>query len=96
LVFGLKEIISELELHTMKVRLARGRLSKGQRGELFHDAPVGYVLDEAGRPQLDSDESARHVMKLFFQKFETLDSANALFQHLAAHQTTLPFRDRDG
>lgn len=96
LVLGLKGMISELELHTMKVRLERGRLSKAQRGEMFHDVPVGYIKDEAGRLQLDPDESARHVMKLFFQKFEILGSAHALFQHLAAHQIKLPFRDRGG
>ncbi len=39
LVLGLKGIISEMELHTMKVRLERGRLSKAQRGEQFHDVP---------------------------------------------------------
>ena len=62
LVLGLKGILSEMELHTLKVRLERGRLSKAQRGELFHDVPVGYVRDEAGLPQLDPDASARHVM----------------------------------
>lgn len=44
LVFGMKGIIAEMELHTMKVRLERGRLNKAERGELFHDVPVGYVL----------------------------------------------------
>jgi DNA invertase Pin-like site-specific DNA recombinase len=96
LVLGLKGIIAEMELHTMKVRLERGRLNKAQRGELFHDAPVGYVLDEQGLPQLDPDESARHVMKMFFDLFESLGSSNALFQHLADHRIRLPFRDRGG
>ncbi len=96
LVLGLKGIISEMELHTMKVRLERGRLSKARRGELFHDVPVGYVLDETGLPQLDSDTSARHVMKLFFDLFESLGSCHALFHHLAAHGIKLPFRDRGG
>ena len=93
LVLGLKGIISEVELHTMKVRLERGRLSKAQRGELFHDVPVGYVLDEHGLPQLDPDESARHVMKTFFERFESLGSSHALFHHLAEHNIKLPFRE---
>ena len=33
LVLGLMGIISEMELHTMKIRLERGRLNKAQRGE---------------------------------------------------------------
>jgi len=96
LVLGLKGIIAEMELHTMKVRLERGRLNKAQRGELFHDVPVGYVLNEQGLPQLDPDESARHVMKTFFDLFESLGSSCALFHHLAEHQIRLPFRDRSG
>lgn len=93
LVLGLKGIISEMELHTMKVRLERGRLSKAQRGELFHDVPVGYILDEQGLPQRDPDESARHVMKLFFEQFDVLGSSHALFHHLASHDIKLPFRN---
>lgn len=92
LVLGLKGIISEMELHTMKVRLERGRLSKAQRGELFHDVPVGYVLDSHGLPQLDPDESARRVMQMFFRQFEILGSSNALFHYLAEHQIRLPYR----
>jgi DNA invertase Pin-like site-specific DNA recombinase len=94
LVLGLKGIISEMELHTMKVRLERGRLSKAQRGELFHDVPVGYILDDQKLPQLDPDESARHVMKLFFDRFASLGSSNALFHHLVEHDIKLPFRNR--
>lgn len=96
LVLGLKGIISEMELHTMKIRLERGRLSKAQRGELFHDVPVGYVLDSQRLPQLDPDESARGVMQMFFRQFEVLGSSNALFHYLAEHQIRLPFRQRKG
>ena len=93
LVLGLKGIIAEMELHTMKVRLERGRLNKAQRGELFHDAPVGYVLNERGLPELDPDESARHVMKMFFDLFESIGSSHGLFSYLAEHNIRLPFRE---
>jgi DNA invertase Pin-like site-specific DNA recombinase len=92
LVLGMKGMIAEMELHTMSVRLERGRLNKAQRGQLFHDVPVGYVLDERGLPQLDPDESARHVMTMFFEWFETRGSSHALFHHLARHNIRLPFR----
>jgi DNA invertase Pin-like site-specific DNA recombinase len=96
LVLGLKGIIAEMELHTMKVRLERGRLSKARRGELFHQVPVGYVLDEAGLPRFDPDASARHAMQMFFDLFQSLGSSHALFQYLATHNIKLPFRDRGG
>ncbi|MEJ7589993.1 MAG: recombinase family protein [Planctomycetaceae bacterium] len=96
LVLGLKGIISEMELHTMKIRLERGRLNKAQRGELFHDVPVGFVKGDDGLPQLDPDVSAQHAMRLFFDMFESQGSSHALFQHLAAHDIKLPFRTRGG
>lgn len=96
LVLGLKGIISEMELHTMKIRLERGRLNKAQRGELFHDVPVGFVRGDNGLPQFDPDVSAQHAMKMFFDLFESLGSSNALFQHLAAYDIKLPFRTHGG
>jgi DNA invertase Pin-like site-specific DNA recombinase len=39
LLLGLKGQISELELHTIRTRLDRGRLNKARRGELFLHAP---------------------------------------------------------
>ena len=92
LVLGLKGIISEMELHTMKIRLERGRLNKAKRGELFHDVPVGYVLDCEGLPQLDPDESARRVMRLLFRQFEIVEAHGSLFRYLSEHQIRLPFR----
>lgn len=96
LLLGLKGIISEMELHTMKVRLERGRLSKAQRGELFHQVPVGYVLNEAGLPQLDPDRSARHAMETFFELFGFVGSSDGLFRYLFTHNIKLPFRDCHG
>jgi DNA invertase Pin-like site-specific DNA recombinase len=93
MVLGLKGIIAEMELHTMKVRLEGARLKKAERGELFHDVPVGYVLDERRLPQFDLDESARHVMKMFFELFESIGSSHGLFCHLVEHNIRLPFRE---
>lgn len=97
LVLGLKGIISELELHTMRVRLERGRLNKAARGELFSDVPVGYIRDGSeGLPQFDPDASARHAIKMFFAAFESQGSANRLFHYLAKNAIKLPFRDTQG
>lgn len=96
LILGLKGIISEMELHTMKVRLERGRLNKAQRGELFHEMPVGYVRNEQGLAAHDPDASAQHVMRMFFSLFESVGSSHALFHYLAEHDLKLPFRERGG
>jgi DNA invertase Pin-like site-specific DNA recombinase len=40
LLLGLRGTMSEVELHTMRNRLQRGRRNKAQRGELFFSVPV--------------------------------------------------------
>ena len=41
LLLGLKGQISEMELHTIRLRLNAGMLNKARRGELIIDLPVG-------------------------------------------------------
>ena len=94
LVLGLKGIISELELHTMKVRMERGKLNKAQRGEMFLDVPVGYILDEQGLPQFDPDDSAKRVITQFFELFERLGSVHAVWRYMYDHDIKFPFRPR--
>lgn len=94
LVLGLKGIISELELHTMKVRMERGKLNKAQRGEMFLDVPVGYILDEHGMPQFDQDDSAKRVIAHFFELFEQLGSVNSVWHYMFEHDIKFPFRTR--
>ncbi|MCY2983975.1 MAG: recombinase family protein [Planctomycetota bacterium] len=94
LVLGLKGIISELELHTMKVRMERGKLNKAQRGEMFLDVPVGYVLDEHGLPQFDPDDSAKRVMAQFFSLFERMGTVYSVWHYMFEHDIKLPFRAR--
>src|SRR6516162_2392039 len=43
LILGLKGLISELELHTLKARLTAGLLNKAQRGDLALTLPVGLL-----------------------------------------------------
>lgn len=70
LLLGLKGTISEVELHTLRSRLERGRLNKAQRGELFHSAPLGYLRGPLGQLELDPDEQVRAVVQLIFEKFD--------------------------
>src|SRR5262245_56497970 len=49
LILGLKGLISELELHTLRARLTAGLLNKAQRGELALSMPIGLVRGGLGR-----------------------------------------------
>ena len=96
LLLGLKGTMSEAELHIMNGRLAAGRMNKARRGELFNHAPIGYVRTPSGEMVLDPDEQVQSVVRLIFDKFQELDSLNALLQYLVHHQILLGFRPHYG
>lgn len=94
LLLGLKGTMSEVELHTMRQRLERGRLHKAQRGALFHGVPMGYVLLPTGEVDFDPDAQARTVVRLLFDQFDRLGSLYGLFHYLVRHHIWLPVRAR--
>lgn len=96
LILGMKGIMSEMELQTMRNRLDRGRINKAQRGEMFHGVPMGYVILPTGEVDLDPDAQARSVVQLVFEKFDELTSIYGLFRWLIQHDIRLPFRSRRG
>jgi DNA invertase Pin-like site-specific DNA recombinase len=60
-VLGLKGQLSEMELHIIRSRLERGKLTKARRGKLHTNAPIGYVKTAAGGMALDPDDQVRRV-----------------------------------
>ncbi|HEV8060524.1 MAG TPA: recombinase family protein [Gemmataceae bacterium] len=92
LLLGLKGTMSEVELHTMRNRLDRGRLHKAQRGELFHTVPFGYVKLPHGNVDKDPDAQAQSVVELLFAKFTEIGSLYGLFHYLVEHGIELPMR----
>jgi len=96
LILGLKGIMSEMELQTMRNRLDRGRLNKAQRGEMFHGVPMGYVILPTGEVDFDPHEQARQVVQLIFDKFEEIGSIYGLFHWLIRNDIQMPIRARTG
>jgi DNA invertase Pin-like site-specific DNA recombinase len=96
ILLGLKGIMSEVELQTMRNRLERGRLNKAQRGELFCSMPAGYVILPNGEVALDPDEQARAVVQLVFEKFAELGSVRAVFLWFTRQGIQLPMRAHQG
>jgi DNA invertase Pin-like site-specific DNA recombinase len=96
LLLGLKGIMSEMELHIMRNRLERGRDNKAQRGELFFNVPVGYVILPTGEVDFDPDAQAREVIRLIFDKFDELGTLYGLFHWLIREDIELPIRPRAG
>jgi DNA invertase Pin-like site-specific DNA recombinase len=96
LLLGLKGTMSEVELHTMRNRLQRGRLNKAQRGEWFCRVPRGYVILPGGGVALDPDAQVRAVIHLLFEKFVEIGSVYGLLHYLVRHEVQLPVRPWKG
>ena len=96
LLLGLRGTISEVELHTMRNRLQRGRLNKARRGELFFSVPLGYVITPTGEVTFDPDEQARSVVRLVFDKFDELGSVRGVFLWFLRNGIRLPIRPHSG
>jgi DNA invertase Pin-like site-specific DNA recombinase len=96
LVLGLKGLISELELHTLRARLTAGLLNKAQRGELALAPPIGLVRDALGRVLKHPDQEVQGRLELVFTTFLRVKSACQVVQPFNDRDLLLPRRDRFG
>jgi DNA invertase Pin-like site-specific DNA recombinase/uncharacterized protein YndB with AHSA1/START domain len=96
LLLGLSGMMSEAELHQLKVRLHAGERQKAERGELRLGLPVGLARQHDGRVILNPDEEVQARLRLVFTKFEELGSAGAVMRYLQRVQLPLPTRPLRG
>lgn len=96
LLLGLKGTMSEFELFTMRNRLQRGIWHKAERGDMHIAPPVGYQKLPSGEVVLDTDEQARGVIHLIFDKFDELGSARKVLIYLVEHDIRLGIRINRG
>jgi DNA invertase Pin-like site-specific DNA recombinase len=96
LLLGLKGTMSEAELHSLRLRLNAGRLSKARRGELVHHLPTGLLRTSVGEVIFDPDASVRERIALVFAKFSELGSVQKVLRCLVRNQLKLPRRQTSG
>lgn len=96
LLLGLSGIMSEAELHQLRMRLHRGERQKAARGELRLPLPAGLVQERGGAIALNPDEEVRARPRLVFDMFRELQSAKAVMRALRRHGLALPVRPLQG
>jgi DNA invertase Pin-like site-specific DNA recombinase len=96
LILGLKGLISELELHTIRSRLTAGLLKKAQRGELALQLPIGLVRDRLGRVSKHPNQEVQDRLDLVFTAFLQVKAASKVVRYFNDHDLLLPRRDRFG
>ena len=95
MLLGMKGILSEMELHTLRGRLLAGIQNKARRGELALALPAGLIRLDAGRVVKDPDAEVRHRLELIFNSFMQLKSASKVVRHFMTNQLQVPKRHRN-
>jgi DNA invertase Pin-like site-specific DNA recombinase len=96
LLLGLTGMMSEAELHQIKMRMHAGALNKAERGELSQPLPVGLLRTRTQEVILNPDEEVQSRILLVLQKFKELRSANAVQRYLQKENLNLPSRPLQG
>jgi len=96
LLLGLKGTMSEAELHSLRLRLDAGRLSKAKRGELIQHLPTGLIRSTEGIVAFDPDASVEQRIRLVFTKFMELSSGSKVLTYLVRNDLKLPRRQTSG
>ena len=96
LLLGLSGIMSEAELHQIKVRLHQGERQKAARGELRLPLPAGLTQGRDGCVTFNPDEEVQERLRLVFAKFRELRSAKAVMRYLRQGKLLLPVRPLHG
>ena len=96
LLLGLSGIMSEAELHQIKIRLHQGERQKAARGELRLPLPAGLIHMRDGGVTFNPDEEVQERLRLVFAKFRELRSAKAVMRYLRRANLLLPVRPLHG
>ena len=90
LLLGMKGILSEIELHTIRGRLIAGVQNKARRGELTVCLPAGLVRLEDGRVVKDPNIQIQEVIDMVFRVFLDLKSGSKVVRHFRKNDISVP------
>ncbi len=95
LLLGMKGIVSEVELHTLRGRLIAGVRQKAQRGDLALALPAGLLRQEDGDVVKDPDRAVQHAIMFVFHTFLERRAASQVVRLLRDQGLRLPRRHRN-
>lgn len=90
LLLGLKGIMSQFEMSTLRMRAHEAQRQKAKRGELAIRLPVGLVYAPTGAIELDPDLRVRQAVELIFKKFRELGATRQVMKWFRAEQLEVP------
>jgi len=96
LLLGLRGMLSEAELHLLRLRLEAGRLRQVERGSYRQRVPTGLVRLPDGQVVTDPDLQVQRAIALVFAQFRTLGSCQKVLRALRDAGARLPRRQTAG
>jgi DNA invertase Pin-like site-specific DNA recombinase len=90
LLLGLRGMLSEAELHLLRLRLDAGRLRQVERGVFRQHLPTGLTRLPDGRVIKDPDRQVQHILEEVFLRFAALGSAKPSAAQLACRSDPAP------
>jgi DNA invertase Pin-like site-specific DNA recombinase len=96
LLLGLRGILSEAELHVLRLRMEAGRQRQIERGTYRQHLPTGLVRMEDGRVVKDPDLQVQRSIELVFARFTCLGSCQKVLRSLRDDALLLPRRQHGG
>lgn len=96
MLLGLSGMMSEAELHSLKVRMQDGARNKAARGELRVALPVGLGRLPHGDVVKNPDEEIQARLDLVFRKFKEIGTAGGVVRYCRRQDLLLPSRPIHG
>jgi DNA invertase Pin-like site-specific DNA recombinase len=96
LLLGLRGLLSEAELHVLRLRMDAGRQRQVAQGTYRQHLPTGLVRLPNGEVVKDPDLQVQHTIDLVFARFATLGSGQKVLRSLRDDGIVLPRRQYGG
>ena len=96
LLLGLRGMLSEAELHLLRLRLDAGRMRQVERGTYRQRLPTGLVRQADGRVVKHPDLAVQRTLALVFARFAALGSCQKVLRSLRDDRILLPRLQRAG
>jgi DNA invertase Pin-like site-specific DNA recombinase len=96
LLLGLRGMLSEAELHLLRLRLEAGRMRQVERGTYRQQLPTGLVRLGDGRVVHDPDQRVQRTLAHVFARFRALGSCQKVLRSLRDEGVPLPRRQTNG
>ncbi len=96
LLLGIRGLLGETELETLRRRMQLSREEKARQGTLRLHPPTGILSDAQQGLRLDPDEAVQSALRLLFTQFARLGSAGAVVRYFRAQELLFPTRTFGG